>query len=238
MNKKLWCFLVVACGLMNLSESQAFNFADYFPLTVGNTWCYAYESNPENTFADSVCCSQEIEGQPAVRLTVSSEGFDLVCWNDGISVTLYGVIEGAVTTDFTPPLVLGTMEDGAKFDAPCANCSAFLIRTWDSLDPEAASVYGIDPAYGDLVVWATYDADDVPNSQNAIIESNLPAGMVPPVGAVTDLDWYQIGVGLTVHIGVDAFTGELGYKYELVDCIPVQVDETSWGALKALYRHG
>ena len=53
---------------------------------------------------------------------------------------------------------------------------------------------------------------------------------------VTDLEWYQIGVGLTVKIGVDAFTGNLGEKYVLVDCSSVQVDETSWSDLKALYR--
>ena len=236
MNKKLWWFLIATCALITPIGSQALNFADYYPLPLGNTWCYADESNPVNTFADSVWGPHEVSGQPAVRLTIGSDGFDLICWNDGASVTWYGVVEGGVTTYFTPPLVLGTMEDGAKFDAPCANCSAFLIRTWDSLDPEAASVYGIDPAYGDLVVWATYDADDVPNSQNAIIESNLPAGVVPPVGAVTDLEWYQIGVGLTVKIGVDAFTGNLGEKYVLVDCSSVQVDETSWSDLKALYR--
>jgi hypothetical protein len=87
-----------------------------------------------------------------------------------------------------------------------------------------------------LVVWATYDADDAPNSQNAIIESNLPAGVTPPAGAVTDLEWYQLGVGLTVHIGVDAATGALNTKRVLVTTTDAR-DDRGVPMTAALYQN-
>jgi hypothetical protein len=78
------------------------------------------------------------------------------------------------------------------------------------------SDYGIDPNLEDVILMAHYSDDGPPNRQNDIVESNLPAGVTPPPGAVTDLEWRQCGVGVIAYIGVDASSGDLHERYELI----------------------
>lgn len=132
-------------------------------------------------------------------------------------------------TDFVPDMVLGSFEDGAIIAYPCDTppCEQYeLVRVWEELDHPDLGIYDIDPSYEGLVVIAHYSGGDdtSPNLQNEIIESNLPAGLTPPPGAVTDLEWLQLGVGVVAMIGVSASTGELHEKYVLVDISTVSDD--------------
>jgi len=218
------------------------DYGAYFPLYEGAVWNYQSVVNPANTRVESVCCPFEIEeGHPAMIYDLDG-GVQLVCWKDGASVIFYGFSEDGVFTDFVPDMVLGSFQDGAIIAYPCDTppCEQFeLVRVWDELDHPDLGEYGIDPGYEDLVVIAHYSGGDDtnPNRQNEIIESNLPAGLVPPPGAVTDLEWRQPGVGAVAMIGVSASTGDLHEKYVLVDISPVSDDDVAGRRLSQLHQN-
>jgi hypothetical protein len=116
-----------------------------------------------------------------------------------------------------------TLDDGAKitFDRPSAPEDTMLIRDWDGLDPILVEIYEMNPSYDELLVVAYYDPDHAPNSQNTFIESNLPAGVTPPPGAITHLEFLEAGDGLVVRRDVDAASGELQVKWILVSSVGI-----------------
>jgi hypothetical protein len=90
------------------------------------------------------------------------------------------------------------------------------VRFWDELDPTMRAVYEIDPQWTDLMVLASHDADYPSNVHNLIMTTNLPAGVDPPAGAVTNIDFYQRGLGMVASRDVDAEFGTLDDFYDVL----------------------
>jgi len=62
------------------------------------------------------------------------------------------------------------------------------------------------------------------NLHNLVVESNLPAGIVPPAGAITNLEWYLRDVGCYGQMDIDAESGGIEDAYFLID-YKVSVEE-------------
>jgi len=231
---KVRSFLILVSVLICPLASSALEFGHYYPLYDGASWTYQSVVNPDNTYMETVCCPFEIDGQPALIYLVGGES-EVACWKNGPSVVLYGYYQGTEFVDFVPDLILGSFEDGSIIEYPCDTppCGQFdLVRVWGELDHPDLGDYVVDPNLENVILTAHYSDGDPPNHQNDIVESNLPAGVTPPPGAVTDLEWRQRGVGVIAYIGVDASTGDLHERYELIE-VSAAGDEVS-GARNAI----
>jgi hypothetical protein len=191
---------------------------------LGSSWTYRNAANPSDTYTVSVFekfVFSGFNGQPAVKFGTDSNNYSIV-YNDGSSVSSYAVTEQGVTFGTS----IGNFTDGTFFNLTTSSCDSpppeclienptnfVLLRMYDNLDPALKSVYGIDPSLTNLVLWATYDGIYPPNSQNSIVESNL--GFTIPY-AVTHLEWYATGVGKIVDLDIEAASGDIGTRYELI----------------------
>jgi hypothetical protein len=190
---------------------------EYFPFFYQSYWIYENVDDPSDTYTQSVYEIVYYEGQTAVCLGQDAENH-YIASNDGQTITIFGFVENGVPYDFEENPILGEFSDGSYF-VVCddAECDSSLIRVWDTIDPILREIYEIDPEWTDLVLIAAYDGNHDANPQNIVVESNLPDGITPPTGAVTDLEWYQRGVGTVANRGVDAASGNLGNYYALVE---------------------
>ncbi len=201
----------------NCNNATLYNIADYTPLVEGNSCTYANIDDPADTFSRTIFECFTFKNNPVCSSGSAADKFEVLS-NDITSVTYYYAMNGGVMRDIDPDYTLGYFQDGYSADFNGMG-SYFILRVWDNLDPVTRSVYGIDESYNNIIVWATYDDKISPNSQNTIIESNLPAGVTPPAGAVTDIEFLAPGIGLIAERGISASTGlSDGYRYDLIDC--------------------
>jgi len=204
--KLLLLSLIVFAGTPLISEAA--NLADYTPLGLGSYWTYQNAANASDTYTVSVFeqfIFNGFNGQPAVKFGIDSNDYN-ICYNNGTSVSIYAVSEEGIIFGTS----IGNFTDGAFFNLVDPTNFA-LLRMYDNLDP-TKSVYGVnDP---NLVLWAVYDSRYPKNSQNSIVESNL--GITLPDYAVTGLEWYAQGVGEIVRLDIDAASGTIGTRYELI----------------------
>jgi hypothetical protein len=110
-----------------------------------------------------------------------------------------------------------------------------------SFDP-ATSMLSYDISFGGLIgveTAAHFHGPALPG-QNAGVQFPLPLGS-PKIGSVGPLNALQVGFltgGLMyVNIHTNVFPGgEIRGQVLTGTCPPVQVEPTSWGAIKSLYR--
>jgi hypothetical protein len=185
------------------------NFTDYSPGSLGSSWTYQNVANPSDTYTVSIfekVIFNGFGGQPAVKFGTASNDYN-ICYNNGSSVNIYAGPNDGITSGVS----IGNFTDGVFFNLIDPTNFA-MLRMYDNLDPTLKSVYGVtDP---NLVLWVVYDSEHPKNSQNSIVESNL--GITIPNYAVTSLEWYAKGVGEIVELDVDAATGTIGERYELI----------------------
>lgn len=202
---------------LTATSAAAAPFGWYFPLGPGMSWTYENADNPFHTQTFRVLGPVAYEGYDAWRYGVSLDAHNIIAVEQGTLTVLAEVDEG-VTRDFAENAVLGEVVDGATFRI-CpdgATCDSTLIRVWTELDPTLRSLYDMDQGPQDLVLLASYDRGHPPNLHNAIVESNLPPGAVPPAGAVTFMEWYLRGVGLLEEREITAATGGMSDHMVLV----------------------
>jgi hypothetical protein len=226
--------VVIVCALLIAVASPApatDMMGWYFPLLLGASWTYENVDNPLDTFTETVFELIEYEGQPAWRFGTDIDNHSIVYRQGGI-VTVYAEVDEGELIDLDENIVLAEVVDGSLFrvcfDSPC---DSSLIRVWANLDPALRSIYGMDPAWTDMLLFASYDPDYPPNLHNVVVESNLPDGAAVPTGAVTGLQWYLRGVGWVVDWDVDAESGGLGVHYELVSVSAVDDAPSAAGGL-------
>jgi hypothetical protein len=204
--KSLLLSLIVFAGTPLISEAA--NLADYIPLGLGSYWTYQNAANSNDTYTVSVFeefVFSGFNGQPAVKFGTDSNNYS-IGYNNGTCVNIY-----ASTKNGIPSVSIGNFTDGTFFNL-IEPTNFVLLRMYDNLNPTLKSVYGVnDP---NLVLWVTYDSKYPKNSQNSIVESNL--GITIPNYAVTHLEWYAKDVGEIVKLDVDAGTGAIGTRYELI----------------------
>ena len=223
----LLAMLAISCTAIAPPAATADWIGDYYPLVMNATWTFQNYDPPFDQYTESVFEQFEYDGHPAVR---RGEDYSehTIAHSDGLLVTVYAEVHGGVLFDYTEDVVLGEFEDGTVFEiCPGGECDTLLIRRWNALDPALRAVYDIDAGFDDLVVISSYDRDYEPNLHNAILASNLPAGITPPGGAVTNIDWYQRDVGLAATRDIEAETGDFGWYYYLIDYSVVGVDDQS-----------
>jgi hypothetical protein len=205
--KSLLLSLIVFAGTSLISEAA--NLADYTPAGLGSYWTYQNADNASDTYTVSVFeqfIFDGFNGQPAVKIGTDSDNYD-IAYNNGASVYIYAGPENGITSGVS----IGNFTDGTFFNLIAPNNFA-LLRMYDNLDPTLKSVYGVtDP---NLVLWVVYDSDYPKNSQNSIVESNL--GITLPDYAVTGLEWYAQGIGEIVDLDIDAASGDIETRYELI----------------------
>jgi hypothetical protein len=193
----------------------------YFPLNLGASWTYENVDDPFDTYTETVFEIFEYEGHPAYKKGRAADDYVVVYSFRGV-VTVYAVVLPEETLDLEEDLVLDDVFDADTFeDCFETPCETVLIRIWENLDPTLRSIYDIDPDLTDMLMFAAYDASSAPNIHNTVVESNLPDGVTPPAGGITDLDWYLRGVGLIVEMDIDAPTGGIEERFELVSVSPV-----------------
>ena len=227
--------LVICCTTIVAPPAAADWVGDYLPLIMGATWTYQNADPPYDQYTESVFELFEYDGNPAVRIGEGSYDHT-IAFNDGYTLSVYAEVHGGVLYDYTEDLILGEFDDGSLFEI-CTDfgCDTLMIRVWDALDPIARDVYEIDPDLTDVILIASYNRDFGENLHNTILASNLPAGLTPPSGAVSNIDWYQLDVGMVATRVIDEETGSLGEYYYLVSH-EVAVDDGS-GAPVAVVLH-
>jgi len=221
----LVALFVIVCTLIISPAATADWIGDYYPLILNSTWTFQNYDPPFDQYTESVFEQFVYDGHPAVR---RGEDYSehTIASSDGQIVTVYAEVHGGVLFDYTEDVVLGEFEDGTMFEiCPGGECDTLLIRRWSALDPALRAIYEIDPAFDDLVAISSYDRDYDSNLHNAILASNLPGGIIPPTGGVTNIDWYQRDVGLAATHDIDAETGDFGWYYYLIDYSVVGVDD-------------
>lgn len=212
----------LSVGTKVLTGVTAFNrwMGDYLPLRLGMAWTYQNEYPPGDTYTETVFESLLHEGTPALKYGSPAE-YRIVD-KRGRVVTVYAFYENGTLNDLSRNLVLGAFGDGSVFDV-CAggSCDSSLIRTWESIDPTLRAAYGLG-AYDDLVMIASYDRNLAPNVRNVLAQSNLQAGVTPPAGAVTGLEWYQRDLGQVAIADVEAADGTLKSFHKLIQATAVE----------------
>jgi hypothetical protein len=206
--------LSAAFVILGLSDvvAEAASLAAYDPLTLGSYWTYQNAASPFDTYTVSVFDSFTYAGQPAVKVGTDANNYG-IGYNDGVSVSIYAAVENGVLYD-SPGASIGTITDGMFYQLLMPT-NYQMIRMWDNLDPTVKATYNIDSTLKDLVLIATYDSSYPANSQNAIVQSSL--GITLPDYAVTHLEWWQAGVGMITTTDIDANTGAIGNRYNLID---------------------
>ena len=217
--------------LVSVKNSGAINsspvrFARYFPLGVGSTWKYENLLDATDTFTLPVLESFNYDGIPAVKFAydVPWESNYVICSNDCETVTFYDYVSESGGGNLDSFVAMKELKDGDRF--PFGQGSILAIRLWDTLDPVAKDGFynlGNGPflstlvprSLRGLVLWAWYDTDmENPNRFNALLDPGQP---IP--GAITDLEWFQPGVGRVAMLGVHAENGNMGRPYRLVEYI-------------------
>jgi len=189
---------------------------EYFPLWLGNAWTYENRDLPGDTYVDAVFELFAWEGQPAFK--VGEPGDYSVVASTGLVITVFAEFADGELIAYDPPIVLGEYADGDGFEiCQAAACDTNLIRDWEAVDPALRALYELDPAWDDLVMFASFDRDHPPNLHNQVAVSNLPGGAVVPAGAVVHLEWYQRDLGLVATADFDAASGGVEEFYELID---------------------
>jgi hypothetical protein len=189
---------------------------DYLPAHGPSHWTYLNRHAPFDSYTDAVFDTASFGGVVGVKFGEPDEY--VIARNTGSRITVPAAVEQGVVIDFEPDIELGWFEDGADFVVCEAGyCDTSLVRDWQAIDPALRALYMLDPAWDDVWVFASYDADHPPNFQNTVIASDLPAGVEPPAGAVTGLEWYQRGVGMIANLDVDAESGGFEDFYVLVE---------------------
>ena len=196
-------------------------FGWYQPVNLGATWTYENVDDPFDTYTETVFELFEYEGHPAYKMGRAVDDYIILYSFRGV-ISVYAIVLPEGLSDPDHDIVLGEVVDGMTF-SDCfeiESCDTTMIRVWDELDPSLRSVYGMDEGL-DMILFVAYDLGYEPNIHNVIVESNLPAGVTPPGGAVTGLDWYLRGIGALETMEVDAETGGIVEHYELVEVSPV-----------------
>ncbi len=196
--------------------AEAIWLADYLPTHGYSFWTYTNVDDPLDTFTRAVFESVPLDGVQAVKL--GSDDDYIVLSSTGRVLTVYAEVYEDEVSDFEPDLELGWLTDGDLF-AGCVDavCDTNLVRDWQAIDPALRALYDLDPAWDDVWLIAAFDADEAPTFQNSVVTSNLPAGWPVPVGAVTELEWYQRDLGLVAVLGIDAASGGFREFYQLTD---------------------
>ena len=189
--------------LASVPFATAANLADYFPLGLGSSWTYQNVADHDDMYTISVFERFLFHNNPAVKFGKGIDDY-AIGYNNGSSVNIYWGASGAIS--------IGNFTDGTFFNL-MEPTNFVLLRMYDNLNPALKSVYGVNDT--NLVLWVTYDSSYPKNSQNSIVESNL--GVSIPDYAVTGIEWYANGVGEIVNLDVDAETGNIGTRYELID---------------------
>lgn len=194
-----------------ISDAPTLNFADYWPLALGNSWTYGNATDASDTFTNTVFEAFTFDTNPAFRFGRDADNH-FIGFNDGAAFNLYGFMDAGVLDNFEPDLTIGTFVDGMAF--PFGE-EIVVARMWDNLDPAEKGAYDIDPTLRDLVLLIWYDNEFEENGRNGGLDSNL--GISLPDFGVTELTLYQKGVGEIVSIDVKAADGSLGDRFNLVD---------------------
>lgn len=225
-NQKL--LLAFMIGLSS-SITQAANVTDYFPLTLGSYWTYENSVNPSDTYTWSVFESFTFDGHSALKFGTVDD-YTIIS-SDGASVNLYAQVEGGVLYDF-PDVSFTTVTDGMVFSLNPATPAMF--RFWDNLDATQKLAYNVNASLPDLLLTVGFDSSFSSNTQNNILLSNL--GFPAPDYAVTNFQLNQPGVGQIIDFDVNAATGEINKRYNLVDyyIAPVPVPSALWMFASAL----
>jgi hypothetical protein len=204
--------LLSLCTLIGSANAQGTRFADYWPLDLGYSWTYQNAVAPSDQYVRSVFQSFVFSGNTVLKYG-EPDGF-FIASNDGIAFSVYGGGDLSGLTD-VPDIAVANVQDG---DVVQLGPEPILIREWDTLkpllSPTQLSQYNINPALSGLLVLAWYDPGFGPNPQNAAMEAGLTSGI--PSGAITDISWYQTGIGEITGWDVEARNGNLGPRYDLV----------------------
>lgn len=217
---RLQAIIPILILVLTAGTANAAWFGDYFRLIVGSTWEYEEDGNPGVLRVETVSEIFEYEGDDVVRFGELPDDYAVV-QSDARTVTVYAQTDDqGVLVDFPNNIVLAEFADGDDF-VICptgVDCDTSLIRVWTELDPSLRSIYGIEaqPWGLDLMLIASYDRDYPKNLNNTAIESNLPAGVEPPAGAVTGVEWYMLHNNLYAELDVDAASGGFGEFWRLV----------------------
>lgn len=190
-------------------------FGWYFPLHDGMSWTYVNVDDPFDEVVFAVLDAVSYEGHDAY-LYGRWDDYNVIAVEGGVVRVLAETEEG-VLYDFAEDVVLDQVIDGATFRV-CPDggaCDSTLVRIWTELDPALRSLYELDDGPQDLVLLVSYDRNHPPNLHNLIVESDLPPGAVPPMGAVTFLEWYLRGVGRIDEREVLAASGGVESHYVL-----------------------
>jgi len=199
--------------------------AEYFPLCEGATWILENLDEPGEFCVDTVLEYVEYEGHTAMRFGEDLDDHSIV-GSDGQTVTLYAQVDEGVLHDLSEDLVLGDLSDGDHMvicvEAPC---DTNMIRFWQALDPGLRSIYGLEPEIEDMLMIVSYDPAYAPNLHNTVLESNLPGGVTPPAGAVTEIEWYARHAGTYALFDVDAPSGGLYDRCLFLEFVAPVTDE-------------
>lgn len=200
--------LALALALSTPAVSAQETFGEYWPTSLGYSWKFTDVALPSNFYTWDVLTSFPVPGFPnAVKVGPDVDNC-FVLENDGTTLTLIGSFDAGTPTVLPSPIPLGAFTDGASFQF--SPTDLVVVRDWSNLDPTLlASVgnYGEDPDMEDVVLWVWYDTNESPGAQNPIVESG--SGGSPVAFGVTDIDWFQKGVGPIAQQGVDAALGGL-----------------------------
>jgi hypothetical protein len=192
--------------------AKAASLAEYTPLTLDSYWTYQNVAVPSDIYTESVFEKFTFTGHQAVKKGTDANNY-VIGYNDGASVGMYAIVKQDVLYDF-PDVSIGTINDGMFYQL--AEPSNFqLIRMWDNLDPDKKAIYNINLSLKGLILIAAYDSNYSPNYQNSVVESDL--GITFPDYAVTHLEWWQAGVGLITTTDVEACSGTIWDRYDLID---------------------
>ncbi len=215
--RRRWLVAMAAAGLaMVATPATADWIGEYWPLWVGNSWTYENAAPPGDSYTDTVFEYLVYDGDQAVKLGQPDDY--RVIGNTGHVITVYAETEDGELFDYPQHVVVGEYEDGSVFEICFETpCDSNLIRDWEAIDPALRDAYGLDPSWDDLVLVVSYHRGQPPNQHNVVAASNLPAGLAPPAGAVTSLEWYQRNLGMVAIADIEAASGILTEFYKLVD---------------------
>ncbi|MFC1572222.1 hypothetical protein ACFL6M_01360 [Candidatus Eisenbacteria bacterium] len=228
--------LLIGIGLPTLMPTANGDWmGEFLPLHLGANWTYENRDIPGDTYTEVVFESIFYEGHFAFRFGIDPDDHTII-FNDGQTVTVYAEVDGGQLFDFEEDIVLGEFEDGHTFTT-CAEapCDTQLVRVWESMDPVLRGIYQIDPAPGDLLLFASYDRDYGPNLHNVIVEANIPGGVVIPAGAITNLEWFWRDVGSYGQMNIDAESGGIEDTYFLLEhevSVEDPQDDRPWATLR------
>ena len=214
---------------LSSSITQAANVTDYFPHNLGSYWTYENSVNPSDTYTWSVFESFTFDGHSALKFG-TADNYRIIS-SDRASVSLYAQVEGGVLYEF-PDVSYTTITDGMDFSL--SPTTSTMIRFWDNIDATQKSVYDVNSSLTDLILIVGLDSTFASNTQNTILFSSL--GFPAPDYAVTNFQLNQPGVGQIIDFEVDAATGVINKRYNLVDyyIAPIPLPPALWMFASAL----